>query len=159
MRGWWEPRAKWGAPGAGVGCVRGRGGWGNIRVLCIVLMKYISCHGRRPLGPASLHHGPWGLPSRQAGGLQVPDFVPSSLSRFYFFEHFIKIPKPNHCFHVVLPLLDRASFSALLSKSSLLLGGKEERRGERHFCVLPASLVLLQGGSWEHSTAGRGSHA
>lgn len=50
---------------------------------------------------------PWGLQRRQAGGLQVPDFVPSSLSRFHVFEHFIQTPESNHRFHLAGPLSQR----------------------------------------------------
>lgn len=79
-----------------------------------------------------MEDGPWGSGGSREGrrGLQVPDFVTSSLSRFHVFEHFIKTPKPSHGFLLVVPVLGRASFSELLSDASLFLAGKEERREE-----------------------------
>lgn len=88
-----------------------------------------------------LHLFPWKMaPGGPSGGsregrrgLQVLDFVTSSLSRFHVFEHFIKTPKPSHGFLLVLPVLGGASFSELLSDASLCLAGTEERREEGHF--------------------------
>lgn len=113
------------------------------------------------LGHLSLHPGSLGS-TEEAGGLWVLDFVTSSVSRFYSFEHFIQTPKPSHCFY----LLGRASvrsglFLSIAFKVFSGLGMKrEERKDTPPPLTLPISLVLLQGNSWAHSTGpqGGGSH-
>lgn len=106
-------------------------------------------------GQPVLHHRPLGSADKE-GDLRVRDSVMSSPSRFYPLEHFIKTPKPNHCFH----LFGRASvwsglFLSVAFKFFSFLGW--EPGGERSNdlslpLALPASLVLLKGSSWEHST-------
>lgn len=126
-----------------------RGGWVSIRgpVYCVNELHLFPWK----MALWGTYHGPLGS-TEEAGILWVPDFVTSSLSRFYSFEHFIKTPKPNHCFH----LLGRASvwsglFLSIAFKLFSFLGW--EGREERYFSSgLPTPL-------WCSSKATAGSTA
>lgn len=147
--------------GARVGCVRGRRvGEHRGLVYCVDEVRVFP----RKMAPLGSRHAITVPPgsAEKTGDPRVPEFITSPPSRFYSVEHFIKTPKPNRCFHLLgLPVVfGRASFSVLLSNTSLFLGWEGRGERERTFsCACPPCLfgaLKRQQLGAQHGPRGRG---
>lgn len=152
-----SPEQDGGLSGAGVGYVRGAGGgWVSLRGLVYCVNEvHLFPWKMAPWGSCHFITVPWGLQRRQVvfrfRTLSRPlfiDFIPLNV----LLKHQNPIIASTR---LVVPVFGRASFSVVLSNSSLSRAGKEERREERPFSCLPSRLF----GALKKATAGSTAQA